>query len=487
MSLSSFTQDHFDLAREELHIPRGLQSVGETRFGTIYWSLNSVIDGIPAFKKIVRDQSIGIESQMLHDIFDDDEDVFIFLRDLKRLGAILMPFARAIQCLEAKDTNPSDVYTYWLAIVAHLHDIMVKDDALKEKAKYSRALKEKIRAIANFRFSQLIEDDRASNIYLTAFVLDPENRAAPNLENPNPLAIPSITITREKGKKPAIKTKAEIIHGIGLSLLKLLQREYGDEYRTGRSAEEARKAMEEINPRIAHLNPHDAISALKKQFKAYLVGVEPFTRRRGRKESLREYWCRYLMQEDSDILAALAVKIFSAMPVSMVDERAMSVVTWLNAPRRKRQAVSTVSNHLAIRNFNRMDTSDKPKKPVTINWRDIQADIKHPPMSRKKPGEDDDIAEDDKPSGTNTVDPENDPMAWLDDGLPDLSGSQHAYFDLQTQFDISRYIGVLADSVSDGSKTTSTNPGQDHTAKTSLDSVDAGILAPEEGEWTTWD
>ena len=110
---------------------------------------------------------------MLHNIFDDDEDVFIFLRDLKRLGAVLMPFARAIQCLEAKDTNPSDVYTYWLAIVAHLHDIMVKDDALKEKAKYSQALKEKIRAIANFRFSQLIEDDRASNIYLTAFVLDP--------------------------------------------------------------------------------------------------------------------------------------------------------------------------------------------------------------------------------------------------------------------------------------------------------------------------
>ena len=192
----------------------------------------------------------------------------------------------------------------------------------------------------------------------------------------------------------------------------------------------------------------------------------------------------------------------------MVDERAMSVVTWLNAPRRKRQVVSTVSNHLAIRNFNRMDTSvsrvhayldpislsyipsnqqDKPKKPVTINWRDIKADIKHSPMSAKKPREDGDIAEDDKSSGTNPVDPENDPMAWLDDGLPDLSGSQHAYFDLQAQFDISRYIGVLADSVSDSSKATSANPGQDHMAKTSLDGVDAGILAPEEGEWTTWD
>ena len=36
----------------------------------------------------------------------------------------------------------------------------------------------------------------------------------------------------------------------------------------------------------------------------------------------------------------------------------------------------------------------------------------------------------------------------------------------------------------DGTKSTLANPGQDHMAKTSLDDVDAGILAPEEGEWT---
>ena len=64
MSLYSLTQDHFDLAHEELHIPRGLQSAGETCFGKIYWSLNSIINGIPAFKKIVQDQSVGIESQV---------------------------------------------------------------------------------------------------------------------------------------------------------------------------------------------------------------------------------------------------------------------------------------------------------------------------------------------------------------------------------------------------------------------------------------
>ena len=259
---------------------------------------------------------------MLHTLFDDDEDVFTFQRDLKRLGAILMPFARAIQCLEAKDTNPADVYTYWLAIVAHLQDLLTKDDSLKEKSKYATELKEKIRAIANYRFAQLIENERASNVYLTAFVLDPgiismrsgirvsayciiyglENRAAPILTNPNPLAIPSVIITREKGK-PTIRSKPEVIDGIGLSLLKLLQNEYGDEYRAGRSVEEARRVMEDINPHLAKWNPREALHALKAQFRAYLAGVEPFNRKRGRNETLRDYWSRLLDNEDSDVLA----------------------------------------------------------------------------------------------------------------------------------------------------------------------------------------
>ncbi|KAJ7218580.1 hypothetical protein GGX14DRAFT_390347 [Mycena pura] len=38
MSLSSYSQDWFDVARKELGITRGLQSVAETRFGSIYWN-----------------------------------------------------------------------------------------------------------------------------------------------------------------------------------------------------------------------------------------------------------------------------------------------------------------------------------------------------------------------------------------------------------------------------------------------------------------
>ena len=62
MSLSSYTLDWFDVARKELHIPWGLQSVDETWFSTIYWLLDSVVQGIPVFTKIVRNTDLDIDN-----------------------------------------------------------------------------------------------------------------------------------------------------------------------------------------------------------------------------------------------------------------------------------------------------------------------------------------------------------------------------------------------------------------------------------------
>jgi hypothetical protein len=98
--------------------------------------------------------------------------------------------------------------------------------------------------------------------------------------------------------------------------------------------------MQEVNPHLELYTPKAEIAALKKKFNAYIKVIEPFNRKRGRNESLREYWNRLLKDEDSDVLEvgyqlilvtliftsliqALAFKIFSSMPVSMVDEREM--------------------------------------------------------------------------------------------------------------------------------------------------------------------
>ena len=88
------------------------------------------------------------------------------------------------------------------------------------------------------------------------------------------------------------------------------------------------------------------------------------------------------------------------------------------------------------------------------------------------------------------MDPEGDALKWLDDGLPDLSGFQHRYFDLATHFDISRYIDILADSVPNGSKATSSGDpsgSNDHGSGNGPNEVvDASAFVPHESEWGSW-
>ena len=49
-------------------------------------------------------------------------------------------------------------------------------------------------------------------------------------------------------------------------------------------------------------------------------------------------------------------------------------------------------------------------------------------------------------SAVATMDPK-DGLDWLDEGLPDLSSVSHHHFDLAKEFNISRYLNILADEV----------------------------------------
>jgi hypothetical protein len=61
MSHSTFAAEHFNHQRALLNIGRGLEAIGDTRFGTLYWAALSVQRGIPAFQAIIEDENLGIE------------------------------------------------------------------------------------------------------------------------------------------------------------------------------------------------------------------------------------------------------------------------------------------------------------------------------------------------------------------------------------------------------------------------------------------
>ncbi|KAF9000850.1 hypothetical protein BDQ17DRAFT_1426878 [Cyathus striatus] len=170
------------------------------------------------------------------------------------------------------------------------------------------------------------------------------------------------------------------------------------------------------------------------QFDAYCNGDEPFNHSQKPNQSICEYWDRLLGDENADVLAALTIKIFSVIPVSMADEHAMSVITWLNGPKHKSQTAK-----------------QNVKKPLHVKWHDICSTIEKSMITTAEAQENDKPDEVSASDGPIPQDPANNVLRWLDDKLPnELNIQNHEYFALAAQFDISRFHDILdEDSIKD--------------------------------------
>ena len=61
MSRSQYALDWFDVERVEKGIGRGLETISETRFAAIYWSINSVLRGSNALKAVAQKPEYAID------------------------------------------------------------------------------------------------------------------------------------------------------------------------------------------------------------------------------------------------------------------------------------------------------------------------------------------------------------------------------------------------------------------------------------------
>jgi predicted metal-binding transcription factor (methanogenesis marker protein 9) len=61
MSRSGYATEHYNHEWSKLGITRGLEAIGDTCFGTIYWAGKSVQRGLPAFQAIVENEALGID------------------------------------------------------------------------------------------------------------------------------------------------------------------------------------------------------------------------------------------------------------------------------------------------------------------------------------------------------------------------------------------------------------------------------------------
>lgn len=187
MSRSSYAMEHFDYQRNQLGIARGLEGIGETQFGTIYWAGRSLQRGLPALRAIVEDENLGINItvcttiyhchskvifnshhiQSSNELFQDGTSRLTFEFELAKLLSVTGPWAKALKCLESAHVTADNVYLYWLAIMA-----TIEDDLKKNPYNLKNSTMEDIRAIANSRFNEMIED-APNDTYIVAFFLNP--------------------------------------------------------------------------------------------------------------------------------------------------------------------------------------------------------------------------------------------------------------------------------------------------------------------------
>lgn len=115
MSRSTYTMEHFNYQRSCLGIRHGLEYIGETRFGTIYWSALSIQRGLPAFTALVER---GINIMGLNALFTPGGQRLLFEVALSKLLQATGPWAKGLRVLEAADVTADHVYYVFLGIMS---------------------------------------------------------------------------------------------------------------------------------------------------------------------------------------------------------------------------------------------------------------------------------------------------------------------------------------------------------------------------------
>lgn len=66
--MSTYATGKLNAARKVLLISRGIQSIGQTRFATIYYAATSVLANLPALYKIYRDNEVDTVTTPLPEV-----------------------------------------------------------------------------------------------------------------------------------------------------------------------------------------------------------------------------------------------------------------------------------------------------------------------------------------------------------------------------------------------------------------------------------
>ncbi|KAJ7033550.1 ribonuclease H-like domain-containing protein [Mycena alexandri] len=311
---------------------RGLESIGKTRFATVSLSAISVKRNINPLRDLSTHGQVEIKKYNGYFIKNSPKTLDFEMK-LSQLIAVTEGMAKAIQCLEAASCNPADVYLLWLAVTAHLRV------ALAESLLPVNVCNE-IRGIVNQRWKEFFVTNPGHGIYLATFYLNPKYVNSDIFKSPNAVAAPTITIPgTEKAREAPIGVRhAKTFFTVG-------------EYLFEQAITEIDHGVDPVL--ISFKRKKKAFAdKFKSQFTGYAQGAFPFNIPIGNMRPI-DWWRTLEGSEHGGIITSLALKLYSAVPHSMADERTVSVITWMNPALRNLEKVNTVFSFAQIRGWYR--------------------------------------------------------------------------------------------------------------------------------------
>ncbi|KAF8708093.1 hypothetical protein RHS03_03461, partial [Rhizoctonia solani] len=309
---------------------QSLQSIGNTRFATIYYAATSVLDNLPALYRIYQTKEINTKGTPLPSIVAEALDkttvtALKFQQDLKELVNILEPFAHALLCLESTRSSLSDVYFFWLGALAaldhHFKFCQTSTPKIAESAPQQHTGDwGRLCCIALKHFNKAI-NDAPTDGYVTAFFLDPcyhdvaiyASSNACSRQATVPLLVDCLQTSNPQ------QLNKYILNCVQKQLFAMLKAEL--------------EAAKDIPHHPLHAYSQDTLVAkeqLHEQFDCYYWADQQFLSQYPMpNQSALQYWHSQKQFEHMFILAHLAEKLFSILPNSMCNKHAGSRLTYL--------------------------------------------------------------------------------------------------------------------------------------------------------------
>ncbi|KAI0634079.1 ribonuclease H-like domain-containing protein [Trametes polyzona] len=354
---------------------RGLQSIGKTRFATVYWSANSLCASLPLIRRLVSSGKLVLRDVSFEKALLEEGTVagMHFEIQLRRYISIVGPIARAIKSLEATDATAADVFVFWHSIAATSRDLLGRPET---ETSITPVLAEKIRGIINKRFKEII-DQAPTDVYFTTFFLHPKYARADILAKPtsisNTIIIPAARTGRTIGtsKAPDDDSRAAPNPRAHRRATEFLKKQLRNELK--RNADHFA---------LRGKKPSDVVQEFRRQLLAYAKGEWPFNapldEARGDGRPVMQWWRDIAEHPHAQILAMLAIKLYSIAVNSMADERTASNFTWFNTALRNHQNVGTLVNMIQIRQWylNAEEFKERPPRTApTVSWANIDKSL----------------------------------------------------------------------------------------------------------------